>query len=176
MDRKCSPEMRERALRMLAETRTSHPTLTSAVRHVAGLLGMSPETLRLWRRRYEVDAGARPGLVTDSLTSHPACSRWRQDDSRNYRPLDRGQRKSARAGLPTIVAPRGTSCVTTQPAPIVAPPPIVRDASVRPTMMAPAPIVTPSSMDIRDSEPTQVEADIVTLCQMVTLLPIDTFG
>lgn len=48
MNQKYSPEMRERALRMLAETRPSHPNMMSAVRHVAGLLGMSPETLRLW--------------------------------------------------------------------------------------------------------------------------------
>ncbi|TFU32125.1 hypothetical protein E4U02_11960 [Microbacterium paludicola] len=66
MNRKYSPEMRERALRMLAETRPSHPTMMSAVRHVAGLLGMSPETLRLWQRRYEVDAGVKPGLTTDA--------------------------------------------------------------------------------------------------------------
>ena len=38
----------------------------SAVRHVSGLLGMSPETLRLWQRRYEVDAGAKPGVTTDA--------------------------------------------------------------------------------------------------------------
>ena len=38
----------------------------SAVRHVAGLLGMSPETLRLWQRRFEVDAGVEPGLTTDA--------------------------------------------------------------------------------------------------------------
>ncbi len=66
MNRKYSPEMRERALRMLAETRPSHPTMMSAVRHVAGLLGMSPETLRLWQRRYEVNAGVKPGLTTDA--------------------------------------------------------------------------------------------------------------
>ena len=66
MNRKYSPEMRERALRMLAETRPSHPNMMSAVRHVAGLLGMSPETLRLWQRRYEVDAGVKPGLTTDA--------------------------------------------------------------------------------------------------------------
>ncbi|MCC2028781.1 IS3 family transposase [Microbacterium sp. YMB-B2] len=65
MNRKYSPEMRERALRMLAETRPSHPTMMSAVRHVAGLLGMSPETLRLWQRRYEVDAGVKPGVTTE---------------------------------------------------------------------------------------------------------------
>lgn len=33
MNRKYSAEMRERALRMLAETRPSHPTMMSAVRH-----------------------------------------------------------------------------------------------------------------------------------------------
>ena len=66
MNRKYSPEMRERALRMLAETRPSHPNMMSAVRHVAGLLGMSPETLRLWQRRFEVDAGVKPGLTTDA--------------------------------------------------------------------------------------------------------------
>jgi len=27
---------------------------------------MSPETLRLWQRRYEVDAGVKPGLTTDA--------------------------------------------------------------------------------------------------------------
>jgi transposase len=57
--------MRERALRMLTESRGDHPNLMSAIRHVAGLLGMSPETLRLWQRRYEVDAGVKPGVTTD---------------------------------------------------------------------------------------------------------------
>ena len=66
MNRKYSLEMRERALRMLAETRPEHPNMMSAVRHVAGLLGMSPETLRIWQRRYEVDAGAKPGVTTEA--------------------------------------------------------------------------------------------------------------
>ncbi|MCW4384190.1 IS3 family transposase [Salinibacterium sp. SYSU T00001] len=66
MNRKYSPEVRERALRMLAEARPEHPNMMSAVRHVAGLLGMSPETLRLWQRRYEIDAGMKPGLTTDA--------------------------------------------------------------------------------------------------------------
>ena len=61
-----TPEMRERALRMLAEARPDHPNMMSAVRYVAGLLGMSAETLRLWQRRYEVDAGVKPGLSTDA--------------------------------------------------------------------------------------------------------------
>lgn len=77
MNRKYSPEMRERALRMLAETRPSHPTLMSAARHVAGLLGMSPETLRLWQRQAEVDAGAKAGIATE------AAQRIRQFEKEN---------------------------------------------------------------------------------------------
>lgn len=66
MNRRYSTEMRERALRMLAESRPDHPTTMSAIRHVAGMLGMSPETLRLWQRRYEVDAGVKPGVTTEA--------------------------------------------------------------------------------------------------------------
>lgn len=65
MNQKYSPEMRERALRMLDEAKPEHPNLMSAVRHVASLLGMSPETLRVWHRRREIDAGQRPGVPTD---------------------------------------------------------------------------------------------------------------
>lgn len=65
MNRKYSPEMRERALRMLGEVKPSHPNLVSAVWRVAGLLGMSAETLRVWHRRREVDTGQRPGLSSD---------------------------------------------------------------------------------------------------------------
>lgn len=60
-----SPEMRERALRMLAEARPDHPTQWGAIRHVSGLLGMSAETLRLWQRKAEVDVGERPGVTTE---------------------------------------------------------------------------------------------------------------
>ena len=59
MNQKYSPEMRERALRMLEEAKPEHSNLMSALRHVAGLLGMSPETLRVWHRRREIDAGQR---------------------------------------------------------------------------------------------------------------------
>lgn len=58
-------EMRERAVRMVAEVRPEHPHETAALRHVAGLLGMNTETLRLWVHRAEVDAGKRPGTTTD---------------------------------------------------------------------------------------------------------------
>ena len=58
-------EMRERAVRMVAEVRPEHPHETAALRHVAGLLGMNVETLRLWVNRAQVDAGVRPGTTSE---------------------------------------------------------------------------------------------------------------
>ncbi|MGF6824340.1 hypothetical protein M2317_003269 [Microbacterium sp. ZKA21] len=47
----------------------------SAIRHVAGLLGMSPETLRLWQPSYKVDAGVKPGVITEATARSSACKR-----------------------------------------------------------------------------------------------------
>jgi len=58
-------EMRERAVRMVAEVRPEHPHETAALRHVAGLLGMNVETLRLWVHRAQIDAGVRPGTTSE---------------------------------------------------------------------------------------------------------------
>ncbi len=70
-----SPEMRERALRMLAEAAPDRPNRWTAIRHVAGLLGMSPETLRLWQRREVVDAGEQPGVTTSRRCVAPRSQR-----------------------------------------------------------------------------------------------------
>ena len=70
MPKKYSSEMRERALRMLAEARPDHPNQMAAIRHVAGMLGMNSETLRGWMRQAEVDgglaSGRAPGVSTDA--------------------------------------------------------------------------------------------------------------
>jgi transposase len=58
-------EIRERAMRMVAEHRSEYPSEWAAVCSIAGKLGMTPETLRIWIRRAEVDGGQRPGLTTD---------------------------------------------------------------------------------------------------------------
>ncbi|UFS60602.1 IS3 family transposase [Subtercola endophyticus] len=50
---------------MLVEARAEYPSLHAACQHVGGLLGVSPDTLRVWHRRYEIDAGVRPGVTTD---------------------------------------------------------------------------------------------------------------
>ena len=59
-----SPEVRERSVRMVAEHRDEYPSEWAAFTSISAKLGMTPETLRVWVRRAQVD-GVRPGLTTD---------------------------------------------------------------------------------------------------------------
>jgi len=58
------PELRERAMRLVREHRDEHPSEWAAIQSVAGKLGMTPETLRLWLRRDEVDHRQRPSVTS----------------------------------------------------------------------------------------------------------------
>jgi transposase len=57
-------ELRERAIRLVREHRSEHPSEWAAIQSIAGKLGMTPETLRLWLRRDAVDHGQRPGVTS----------------------------------------------------------------------------------------------------------------
>jgi transposase len=58
------PELRERAIRLVREHRDEHPSESAAIQSIAGKLGITPETLRLWVRRDEIDHGKRPGVTS----------------------------------------------------------------------------------------------------------------
>ena len=59
-------ELRERAVRMVAEVRADYPTEWAAMKSVAAKLGIgTAETLRNWVRQAEVDAGRRPGVTRE---------------------------------------------------------------------------------------------------------------
>ena len=62
---KYSPEVRERAVRMVREHQAEHESQWAAIRSMAEKLGCTSETLRRWVRQAERDAGVRPGLTTD---------------------------------------------------------------------------------------------------------------
>ncbi|MHA6896414.1 transposase [Ralstonia pseudosolanacearum] len=59
---KFSPEVRERAVRMVQEHRGEYPSLWAAVESIAPKIGCVPQTLLDWVKREEVDSGQRDGL------------------------------------------------------------------------------------------------------------------
>ena len=61
---KFSPEMQERAVRMIEESRGEHESQWAAIRSVAAKLGCTTETLRRWVRQAEVDQGKRAGVTS----------------------------------------------------------------------------------------------------------------
>ena len=61
---KFSPEVRERAVRMVQEHRGEYPSLWAAVESIASKIGCVPQTLLEWVKREETDRGLRDGLTT----------------------------------------------------------------------------------------------------------------
>ena len=60
-----SPEVRERAVRMVFEHAPEYPSQWVCIQSIAEKIGCSGETLRNWVRRAERDHGKRAGLTTD---------------------------------------------------------------------------------------------------------------
>jgi transposase len=61
-------EMRERAVRLVLETKHEYDSEFVAISSVSKKLGIkSPETLRRWVRQAEIDGGDRPGRTTQEL-------------------------------------------------------------------------------------------------------------
>jgi len=59
------PEVRERAVRMVFDHQGEYPSQWKAIESISKKLQVNHETLRLWVRRAETDAGQRPGLSSD---------------------------------------------------------------------------------------------------------------
>ena len=62
-----SPEVRERAVRMVVEHRAEHESQWAAVVSIAGKIGCTAQTLHTWVRRHERDTGEREGPTTADL-------------------------------------------------------------------------------------------------------------
>jgi transposase len=61
---KYSPEVRERAVRMVLEHQSEHESQWAAINSIASKIGCTPETLRQWVRQAKRDTGKRPGLTS----------------------------------------------------------------------------------------------------------------
>jgi transposase len=59
-----SPEFRERAVRLAVEHRDEYQSEAAALTAIAGKLGCSPDSLRVWIRQVQRDGGERPRQTT----------------------------------------------------------------------------------------------------------------
>ena len=72
---KYSPEVRERAVRMVQEHRGEYPSLWAAIESIAPKIGCVPQTLHDWGRKHEIDTGARDGVTSDERERLKALER-----------------------------------------------------------------------------------------------------
>ena len=62
--KKYSPEVRERAVRLVIEHQGEHESQWTAIGSIASKIGCTAETLRKWVRQAERDQGLRGGLTS----------------------------------------------------------------------------------------------------------------
>ncbi len=59
-----SPEVRQRAIRMVLESQGEYDSQWAAICSIAPKIGCTPETLRVWVRQHERDTGGGDGGLT----------------------------------------------------------------------------------------------------------------
>jgi transposase-like protein len=72
---KFSPEVRERAVRMVQEHRGEYPSLWAAIESISAKIGCVPQTLNEWVKKSEIDSGAREGVTSDERERIKALER-----------------------------------------------------------------------------------------------------
>ncbi len=70
-----SPEVRERAVRLVFEHQGEHASQWAAIGSIANKIGCTPETLRKWVRRAERDQGLRSGMTSSDREQLKALER-----------------------------------------------------------------------------------------------------
>jgi transposase len=60
-----SPELRERAVRLVYEQRNNYPSHGATIESVAAKIGCSPQTLDNWIKRHEIDTGLKGGVTRE---------------------------------------------------------------------------------------------------------------
>ena len=72
---KFSPEVRDRAVRMVLDHADEHPSRWAAVTSIAAKIGCTPQTLHDWVKKAEIDSGQRTGVPTEMAEKLKALER-----------------------------------------------------------------------------------------------------
>jgi len=70
-----SPEVRERAVRMVQDHRGEYQSLWAAIESIAPKIGCVPQTLNEWVRKQEIDTGLRDGVTSEERDRIKALER-----------------------------------------------------------------------------------------------------
>ena len=70
-----SPEVPQRAVRMVLEHQGDYPSRWAAIESVAQKIGCAPQSLHEWVRKIEVDSGKRAGVLADMADKMKALER-----------------------------------------------------------------------------------------------------
>ena len=72
---KYSPEVRERAVRMVLDNQGQHESRWASIMSISAKIGCAPQTLNEWVKRAEVDRGDRAGVTTEMADRLKALER-----------------------------------------------------------------------------------------------------
>jgi transposase len=70
-----SPEVRERAVRIVLEHEGQHPSRWATVLSISAKIGCTAQTLNEWVKKAERDSGRRPGPTTEMASKLKALER-----------------------------------------------------------------------------------------------------
>ncbi|MCC5612343.1 transposase, partial [Nostoc sp. CHAB 5834] len=70
-----SPEVRERAVRLVFDAEGQHPSRWQAIVSIAAKIGCTPQTLNEWIKKAEVDRGRRAGIPSEMAVTMKALER-----------------------------------------------------------------------------------------------------
>jgi len=94
-----SPEVRERAVRLVLEHQSEYPSQWAAMGSIAEKIGCTQETLRQWVRQHERDQGQREGLTSDERERLKALERENRELRRTNEILRKASAFFAQAEL-----------------------------------------------------------------------------
>jgi len=94
-----SPEVRERAVRMVFDHQADYESQWAAMSSIAAKIGCTAETLRKWVRQAERDQGIRDGLSTSDRERLKALERENRELKRSNEILRKASAFFAQAEL-----------------------------------------------------------------------------